>query len=137
MDQVARAREIATEAHELQKRACGEPYINHPGRVAQSVAHLGEVYVATAWLHDVVEDTKWELEQLTQEGFSPEVVEAVGRLTKREGEDYEDFVDRAAETEVSRLVKIADIRDNLRTVDLYKPENRDKYEDALRRLGAD
>jgi len=51
---------VAKEAHKDQRRYDGEPYINHPMRVAGMVTLCqipNEMMIATAWLHDVVEDT--------------------------------------------------------------------------------
>jgi (p)ppGpp synthase/HD superfamily hydrolase len=66
-----------------------------------------------AVLHDVVEDSAWTLDDLRARGFSGEVLAAVDALTKREGEDYEAFVARAAAHPVARRVKIADLEDNM------------------------
>lgn len=58
---VARAMWFATQAHDGQiRKYTGDPYITHPTRVAHTVAALPDVtdeMIATAWLHDVVEDT--------------------------------------------------------------------------------
>jgi (p)ppGpp synthase/HD superfamily hydrolase len=95
-----------------------------------------------AILHDVVEDTPWTLEQLRAEGFSDDVLSAVDALTKRKGEDYFAFVDRAGRDPVARAVKIADIRDNMdvsRTAGVTDRdrERLEKYRQALTRLGAE
>jgi (p)ppGpp synthase/HD superfamily hydrolase len=94
-----------------------------------------------AVLHDVVEDTPWTLEQLRAEGFGDDVLRAVDALTKREGEDYFAFVDRAGRDPVARTVKIADIRDNMDVSRIASVTDRDrerleKYRQALVRLGA-
>ena len=47
-------------------------------------------------LHDVVEDCGWTLDDLRTEGFSEPVLSAVDAVTKRESEDYDQFVARAA-----------------------------------------
>ncbi|MBR5381367.1 MAG: HD domain-containing protein, partial [Oscillospiraceae bacterium] len=53
------AYELASEAHEGQKRVSGEAYIIHPLNVAYILAdmHLDEAAISAALLHDVVEDT--------------------------------------------------------------------------------
>lgn len=66
-----------------------------------------------AILHDVVEDTDWTFERLTQEGFPGEVIEALKCVTKREGEEYEDFVKRSASNKIARNVKLADLEHNM------------------------
>jgi (p)ppGpp synthase/HD superfamily hydrolase len=102
---------IAVEAHRGQKDRGGAPYILHPLRVMFRVQTEAERMAAV--LHDVVEDSAWTLDDLRARGFSGEVLAAVDALTKREGEDYEAFVARAAAHPVARRVKIADLEDNM------------------------
>ncbi len=80
---VQRAFELAYVAHEGQKRKSGEPYIIHPILVAAITASISgdEVMVASALLHDVVEDTPYELEDIERE-FGVDVAHIVGGLTK-------------------------------------------------------
>ena len=80
---VRRAHVVAMKAHHGQRRASGEPYITHPVAVATIVAELGldEISASAALLHDAVEDTKVDLEQIRQE-FGNEVAEIVDGLTK-------------------------------------------------------
>jgi (p)ppGpp synthase/HD superfamily hydrolase len=74
----------------------------------------GETERTVAALHDVVEDSEeWTLDRLREEGFSEEVVEAVDYLTRREGETYEAFVERASGNPIARRVKLADLADNM------------------------
>lgn len=65
-----------------------------------------------AVLHDVVEDSPWTLDALRQAGFSGAVLRAIDHLTRREGEDYLDFVRRAARDPIAAVVKRADVADN-------------------------
>jgi (p)ppGpp synthase/HD superfamily hydrolase len=111
MTHLARAIEIATEAHDGQTDKTGQPYSEHCLRVADAVHSLDEKIVA--WLHDVVEKGKgWSLKQLREAGFSPAIVSAVAALTKRKGEDDRSFVRRAASNPLARAVKRADLDDN-------------------------
>ena len=82
-DIVQKALELALEAHEGQKRKSGEPYIIHPILVAAITASISgdETMVASALLHDVVEDTSYDLEDIEKE-FGVDVVHIVGGLTK-------------------------------------------------------
>ncbi len=82
-DIVQRAFDLASVAHEGQKRKSGEPYIIHPILVAAITALISgdEVMVASALLHDVVEDTHYELEDIERD-FGVDVVHIVGGLTK-------------------------------------------------------
>jgi (p)ppGpp synthase/HD superfamily hydrolase len=102
---------LAVEAHRGQKDRYGAPYLLHPLRVMARVETVLERIVAV--LHDVVEDTDWTLDRLRQEGFGPEVIEALDSLTKRTGEDYMDFVRRSARNPLARRVKLADLEDNM------------------------
>ena len=128
---------LAAKAHAGQKDLAGEPYILHPLRVMLKVASEPERIVAI--LHDVVEDTNHTLDDLRLAGCSPEVVDAVDRLTRREGEDYFDYVARAAEHPLARRVKIADLEDNMewRRLKGRTDVDRDRlarYAEAYRRL---
>ncbi len=123
---------LAATAHRGQTDRIGVPYIMHPltvSTLALSLAakfnvthtldtanHLWhELIVMVALLHDVIEDTTVTLGQLIEHGFPTDVVDAVDCLTKREGEQYEDFIVRAAENPIARIVKMADIKHNMDT----------------------
>ncbi len=66
-----------------------------------------------AVLHDVVEDSDITLEQLQEEGFERPVLQAVGSVTRRKGESYDDFVIRAGLHPIDAKIKAADINDNM------------------------
>ncbi len=107
-----KAMDIATEAHEGQSSKTGGPFIDHVRRVAEQVA--GEDEILVAWLHDVIEKGPgWTFERLRSEGFSADVIEAVDAMSKRDGEDYFDFVRRSIANPLARPVKRADLTDNL------------------------
>lgn len=138
MSTLERAIALAAEAHAGQQDKVGEAYILHPLRVMLAVGSPGERIVGV--LHDVVEDTPWTLEGLRAEGFSAEVVDAVDALSRREGEDYFDFVLRAGANPLARPVKLADLRDNLDMTRIAAPSQRDyerceRYRKALALLG--
>ena len=111
MSALEKALEIALQAHRGQTDRYGEPYILHPLRIMARVHSKDQKIVAL--LHDVVEDSTWTIEQLKQEGFSSDIVEAVHALTKNPGEDYMNYIERAAVTDLSRTVKMADLEDNM------------------------
>ncbi len=102
---------IAARAHKGQRDKAGAPYLLHPLRMMMRMT--SEVAMIAAVLHDVVEDSDWTLEQLCEEGFSGEVLEAVDCLTHREGESYQEFVERIRANPIARQVKIADLEDNM------------------------
>ena len=102
---------IAVEAHLGQKDRYGAPYILHPLRVMDRLDTTTEKIVGV--LHDVVEDTAWTFEELARQGFPPAVLEALRSVTKKEGENYEDFVRRSASNSLARRIKLADLEDNM------------------------
>jgi (p)ppGpp synthase/HD superfamily hydrolase len=102
---------IAVEAHRGATDKYDAPYILHPMRVMARVSTTEEKIVAI--LHDVVEDSDWTFDDLKEEGFSEEILSALDCLTKREGEPYEDFVERSASNALARRVKLADLEDNM------------------------
>jgi (p)ppGpp synthase/HD superfamily hydrolase len=118
---------LAAEAHQGQRDRNGQPYVLHVLRVMFRVE--GEAQRTAAVLHDVVEDTPHTLDELRERGFSEEVVHAVDCLTHREDEPYEAQVERAASDPIARVVKLADLEDNM---DLRRLE--DVHERDLPRL---
>ena len=99
MTQAEIAEKIAREAHKGQYRKIGEDkgkdYIVHPERIAKSLN--GDLLKASAWLHDVLEDTNVTKDDLLKEGIEPLVVEIVETVSKKEGENYLDFILRIRE----------------------------------------
>jgi (p)ppGpp synthase/HD superfamily hydrolase len=93
-----------------------------------------DMYVCTAWLHDVVEDSSITLDDLTGMGFEEEVIYAVDALTKRNGETYEQFIQRADKSVVARIVKRADIEDHLAQPNAREFHKYSKYVAALETL---
>ncbi|GIV60845.1 HD domain-containing protein [Rhodocaloribacter litoris] len=102
---------LAVEAHRGQRDKAGAPYVLHVLRVM--LAMPDETAMMAAVLHDVVEDTGYTLDDLRAAGYPEAVVSAVDALTRRPGETYEAFVRRAAAHPVGRLVKQADLEDNM------------------------
>lgn len=109
---VKRARQIAEQSLQGQTKKTGGRVIDHVSRVADSVS--GDPEKTVAWLHDVLERAPdWNMARLRQEGFAEDVIEAVGALTKRSGEDHADLVRRGGQNVLARTVKRADLTDNL------------------------
>jgi (p)ppGpp synthase/HD superfamily hydrolase len=126
------ARDLARRAHARQTRKTGEPYFNHPDRVAATLSD--STGRAVAYLHDVLEDCDDPalLEELYR--FPEPIVLAVKLLTRTPGETYFDFIHRilASGNQTAIAVKIADLKDNLR--DLEEGHQKDKYRFALELL---
>ena len=120
---LARAIEIAASAHAAQVDKGGAPYELHPLRMMLRMR--SETAMMAAVLHDVVEDTPWTPEKLRAEGIPEEVLEAVACLTRRPGEDYADFIERAGTNPVAREVKLADLEDNMDLKRIPEPGAKD------------
>jgi GTP diphosphokinase / guanosine-3',5'-bis(diphosphate) 3'-diphosphatase len=131
-----RAYVYAMKAHGNQMRASGDPYFSHPLEVAAILTDLklDDATIATALLHDVIEDTeatRTEIDQL----FGPEIGALVDGLTKikrldlvsKKAEQAENFrkllVAISSDIRVL-LVKLADRLHNMRTLEHVKPEAR-------------
>ncbi len=131
-----RAYVYAMKAHVNQKRASGDPYFLHPLEVAGILTKLklDDATIATALLHDVIEDTdttRAEIDEL----FGPRIGALVDGLTKinrldlvsREAQQAENFrkllVAISSDIRVL-LVKLADRLHNMRTLEHKKPESR-------------
>lgn len=132
-----RAVAIAAEAHLGQYDKAGAPYIYHPLRLMMRATTPEEKIVAV--LHDVVEDSRWTIDELAREGFSPRVLRAIDALTKREGESYDAFLDRVATERLAMRVKLLDLEDNSDLSRLPEASDEDraraeKYRRAIERL---
>lgn len=128
MSTLERAIEIAAQAHAGQVDKGGHPYILHPLRVMLAVSGAHQRMAAV--LHDVVEDTKKKpnpvtLDDLKSKGFPSEVTDAVDALTKRDGETRLDAAERAAQNPIARVVKLADVSDNMDLSRIPNPTPKD------------
>jgi len=106
------------------------------GRGLLHSLRVGDALTGTAavvgYLHDAVEDGFATLEELEQL-FGKDVARGVDAVTRRDGEVYADFVERAAQDPLGRAVKRADLLDNLRDLpDGHSLEKR--YRKALERV---
>ena len=129
--------ELAAEAHKGQKRKTGEPYIVHPIAVARIVAEelqLGANPVMAAFLHDVVEDTQYTIDDI-RERFGGDVAFLVGVVTKQKKAKYDKSkqVDNYRQILASVhydvraiLVKLADRLHNMRTLASMRPDKQMK-----------
>lgn len=105
---------LAEVAHFGQFRRDGDtPYSIHCHDVASRVSGEPPEVVATAWLHDVLEDSPLTAKDLSDEGIPPVVVEAVQALTKTPGEPYPSYLARVKANPIARKVKEADMQANL------------------------
>lgn len=136
MSTLERAISLAATAHAGQQDKAGLPYILHPLRVMMAVHTVPERMVAV--LHDVVEDTPVTLADLAAEGFADEVISAVDALTKREGESRLAAAARARAHPIARVVKLADLGDNMNLSRIPSPTEKDRQRmveyEAVRRF---
>lgn len=123
MSTIERAIAIASAAHAGQFDKAGQPYIFHPLRVMFRVSSAHAQIAAV--LHDVVEDSSVTLEQLAQQGFAPEVLQAILALTKLPGETRLQAAQRAAADPVAREVKLADNAENMDLSRIPNPSEKD------------
>ena len=129
-----RAIAIAAAAHEGQVDKGGAPYILHPLKVMLRVNTLEERIVAV--LHDVVEDCGISFDDLRNEGFSETVLMAIASVTNVPDESYEEFIERAAQNPIGRVVKLADLEENSDLSRIAQPswedlERLEKYRRAI------
>jgi len=117
------ALQLAAEAHSGQQDKAGKPYILHPIRVMLSVSTTDEQIAAV--LHDTVEDTDVTFEQLSEAGFSAEIISAVRALTKLDGESRVEAARRAVKHPIARQVKLADVKDNMDMSRIPNPTEKD------------
>ena len=137
MNLLHEAYDFAAYAHKDQLRKSGEPYISHPVAVARIVAEelkLGANPVMAAFLHDVVEDCPYSIDEI-RERFGDDVAFLVGVATKQKKAQYDQSkqVDNfrqmlsSVQFDVRAiLVKLADRLHNMRTLCSMRPDKQMK-----------
>lgn len=125
---IKKAFNMSLDAHKDMRRKSGEPYIIHPLEVAQICIDeigLGPTSIVCALLHDVVEDTSYELSDIEQE-FNPKVARIIDGLTKiagvfeygssQQAENFRKMLLTLSEDVRVILIKLADRLHNMRTL---------------------
>lgn len=128
---------LAKDAHKNQRRKSGEPYIIHPLAVARIVAEelaLGPDPIIAAFLHDVVEDTNYTIEDI-KERFGEDVAFLVNVVTKKKRthyesskqiDNYKQMLDSFQYDIRALLIKLADRLHNMRTLSSMRPDKQMK-----------
>jgi guanosine-3',5'-bis(diphosphate) 3'-pyrophosphohydrolase len=152
---ISKAYEFSADVHRGQKRLSGEPYLTHPLEVAGIITELklDVPSIATALLHDTVEDTLTSIQQVEQL-FGPEIASLVDGVTKisqinfttreeKQAENFRKMILAMARDIRVILVKLADRTHNMRTLGHLPPEKQlevsqetlDIYAPLAHRLG--
>src|ERR1035437_4127615 len=131
---VIRAFRLCYEAHKNDRRASGEPYFLHPFEVSMIVAQeipLDDISIVAALLHDVVEDTVYQIDEIREE-FGAEIADIVDGATKitdifksreiTQAESYRKLLLSMISDVRVMLVKFADRLHNMRTIEYLPPE---------------
>ena len=160
---IEKARWLAAEYHDGMVDKYGNPYMEHLERVVGRVWEMEydfvdetsdiELYIATAYLHDIVEDTKITRADLV-EAFPSEVVSAIYRLTREKGMTYANYIENLMPRrdagwveenlmprdwgfkpgKIARVVKLADLLDHVSGPTPCPPDLKKRYEKSLYRL---
>lgn len=132
---------FAVAAHSGQKYG-DKPYHYHLTQVDRMVKQCYadhpklEELRAIACLHDVIEDTPVTPEDLLNEGFNLEVVDAVVLLSKDDETLYETYISQISQDELARIVKLCDTSCNLmNSVHEGRLKNINKYTKQIQLLG--
>lgn len=144
MNIINKAKKFAEKAHKGQLRKyTNEPYINHPISVARLVQTVcnDEYVLMAALLHDVVEDTETTIDDIWRE-FGGKVADIVSDLTDiSKPEDgnrkIRKEIDRqhiAKACKEAKLIKLADLIDNHKSIKKYDPDFAKVYMTEFLRL---
>lgn len=133
-DLITKAFEFALEAHKNDLRESGEPYFTHPYEVALIVAEefpLDDITIVCTLLHDVVEDTEFDIDVLAKQ-FGKEVADIVDGVTKISGifkghditkaENYRKMLLSMVKDVRVIVLKFADRLHNMRTLEFVSPD---------------
>ena len=132
-----KALKLCFEAHKEQVDKSGMPYVFHPFHLAEQMND--EATTVVALLHDVVEDTAINFEDLEKQGFSDEIINALKLLTHDKSVPYMDYVAEIKKNRIATKVKLADLKHNsdltrLSVVDEKALKRKEKYEKAIKFL---
>lgn len=139
-ERVSFALTIAEKVHKGQMRKSGEPYINHPIAVANLIYAIGgnEDMLCAALLHDTIEDAENPavIGQEIKNALGSHVYNLIRALSKNnkitdaiaKQEAYFQQFSLSVEKDIEVVfIKVADLIDNLKTIDYLKPDKKEKW----------
>lgn len=129
-----KALKLCFEAHKNQTDKSGMPYVFHPFHLAKQMKT--EETTIVALLHDLIEDTNYTIEDLTNMGFNKSITDAILLMTHSDDVDYMNYVRAIKENPIAKAVKLADLNHNsdltrLDIVDEKSLKRREKYQKAI------
>lgn len=103
----------------------GYPYLDHLHEVSNRVE--GEDAKLIGLLHDTLEDTDMTREELLKLGYSEHIVSSIEILTRKDKEDYDDYIERiiASNNKDALNVKLADLNHNMDISRIKSPTFKD------------
>jgi len=126
MDLIKQTIEFATKAHLGQLDKAGVDYITHPMRVSSKLKGKAKI---VALLHDVVEDTKYTIQDIKDKlTDDKEIIQALILLTKTKKIPYDKYLAKIKKNKIALQVKLEDIKDNsdVKRLNKLSPKLRDK-----------
>lgn len=129
-----KALRLCFDAHKEQVDKSGMPYVFHPFHLAEQMKT--EETTIVALLHDLVEDTEYTIEDLTNMGFEKSITDAIALMTHADDVEYMDYVRAIKSNPIAKAVKLADLRHNsdlsrLDVVNEKALKRREKYLKAI------
>lgn len=118
----------------------GRDYFVHPIAIAQTAldfeiiskliqdgeSRKADTILATCLLHDILEDVPTITKDDLRKDYGIDVMSNVDNVSKREGEPFEEYIERFSSNEISSLVKILDRLNNVSTLDKSSLKHRQK-----------
>lgn len=141
MTDLEKAYTLSKKLHSGQVDRAGKPYFNHIQRVFKSIRKqfpTDDSLAIVALLHDSVEDTPMSISQI-KKLFGDEISRSINAISKKSNEEYSSYLNRVKVNKMARIVKIADIKDNLNldrlsTVGAEDFKRVEKYKKAIKYL---
>ncbi len=131
------AMDLMFEKHKNQKDKSGSPYVFHPWHVAEQMDD--EDSTCLALMHDLIEDTNTTIEEIKNLGFNDNIIDALALLSRKENEDYFEYIKKIAKNPLDIKVKLADLKHNsdetrLTSIKESDIKRQEKYKKAINYL---